>query len=725
MVLLLLASGLAISQIVTHRYGLSLTEHAAARAENITHSLALDATDKILINDLVALQKLLNDQMASEPAIGYIFVVQEGQVLTHTFDAGVPIDLISANTSHDTQRGNLQKIVSEDGERYIDYAWPIMNGEAGILRLGFSERPYRDQLSRLRLQMSLLTLGVLVLATLVMRQLIDRLTRPLVALTKTVAAIDEGHLNERVPIQGRAEVSRLANAFNALLERLQEHTRRLGESKRQLEEKHRELDRAHRQLRTSVKISQEIAAISDLQQICAFLIVSLKEIVACRLMGLLVLGDPGKRCFWVTEAAHTPREPQVAEAAGALLHPMNEMTFSSLKELEPLSLPSEFQSAKKVALFPMHHDQSLIGALAVGCHGECRCMAAELDVIRMVLLQSAGAIRRAMLQTEEIRDLRARLESVTEFSGIVGRSPQMQTVFRLIEDVAPTDATVLIQGESGTGKELVARAIHERSLRGERPFVVINCSAYPSTLLESELFGHEKGAFTGAVRRKIGRFEQADGGTVFLDEIGEIPPSSQIKLLRVLQSQKFERLGGESTIGVDVRILAATNRNLIEEVRAGRFREDLYYRLNVIPILLPPLRQRGNDIPILAQYFLKRLAAGQTKPVERFSSEAMRLLMAYTWPGNVRELENSVEHAVVLAKESQIELKDLPVSLAETPLTEANATLTITASEERLIREALEACNWNKAEAARQLGISRSTLYEKLKGYKITPPTMH
>jgi two-component system response regulator HydG len=306
------------------------------------------------------------------------------------------------------------------------------------------------------------------------------------------------------------------------------------------------------------------------------------------------------------------------------------------------------------------------------------------------------------------------------------QAPSMLAGFHaMIRQVAPTDATVLIQGESGTGKELVARAIHERSLRNQGPFVVINCSAYPSTLLESELFGHEKGAFTGAVRRKIGRFEQAQGGTVFLDEIGEIPPPSQIKLLRVLQSQKFERLGGESTVHVDVRILAATNRNLIDEVRAGRFREDLFYRLNVIPIHLPPLRQRGNDIPTLAHHFLKRFAAEQAKPVERFSSEAMRLMMAYAWPGNVRELENSVEHAVALAKEHQVEVKDLPASLAETPLTEVNATLTVTASEEKLIRETLEACNWNKAEAARQLGISRSTLYEKIKRLQIVGPTLH
>ncbi|MCK7508445.1 MAG: sigma-54 dependent transcriptional regulator [Desulfobacterales bacterium] len=220
---------------------------------------------------------------------------------------------------------------------------------------------------------------------------------------------------------------------------------------------------------------------------------------------------------------------------------------------------------------------------------------------------------------------------------------------------------MLIQGESGTGKELVARAIHQHSPRSDKPFVVINCSAYPSTLLESELFGHEKGAFTGASRRRAGRFEQAHGGTVFLDEIGEISQTAQIKLLRVLQSQKFERIGGEQTLAVDVRILAATNKNLLEQVKAGQFREDLFYRLNVIPIQLPPLRDRQNDIPLLARHFLRMFAERQKKDIREFSSEAMRIILNYRWPGNVRELENTIEHAVVLAKGKAVEAVDLPL----------------------------------------------------------------
>jgi len=727
MALLVLSSGAVISQIVIHRYSRSLAQEAVTRAEKIAHNLALDAADRILINDLVALQKLLDDQMASEPAIGYLFVVRDGRILTHTFNDGVPVELIQANVSSDTQKGHLQKIVSDSQERFIDFAWPILNGEAGTLRLGFSERPYRHQVSGLKLQMGLLTIGVLLVTALLIHLVVNKLTRPLGALAAAVGAIDEGRLSARVQVQGRAEVSRLAQAFNALLKRLEEHTRRLGESNRQLEDKNRDLDRAHRQLRTTFMISRQIAAISDLHEICAFLIASLKDIVECRQMALLVSSDTGKNYVWFTERAEAVLDPQAEEAIHTVLPSTPEMTFVDPQDLLVAGLPAELHAANKLALFPMRHNDDIIGVLVVGCPGQCKCVSTELDVIRMILVQSAGAVRRALQQTQEIRNLRARLESITEFSGLVGRSPQMQVVYRLIEDVAPSDATVLVQGESGTGKELVARAIHDRSMRKDRPFVVINCSGYPSTLLESELFGHEKGAFTGAVRRKIGRFEQADGGTVFLDEIGEISSAAQIKLLRVLQSQKFERLGGENTISVDVRILAATNRNLMQEVQAGSFREDLYYRLNVIPIQLPPLKLRGNDIPLLANYFLKRFATEQAKPIDRFSSEAMRILMMYAWPGNVRELENSIEHAVVLAKQQVIEPSDLPAVLIEAldnPLS-GEQQQSITRNEELLIRNVLEESGWNKTTAAARLGISRSTLYEKLKKYKISPPTMH
>ena len=355
------------------------------------------------------------------------------------------------------------------------------------------------------------------------------------------------------------------------------------------------------------------------------------------------------------------------------------------------------------------------------------CSSDEINLVGLMLNQAAPVIKRAILHEEEIRNLQSRLEGSTEFCGIISKDSKMQVIFQLIEDIAPTDATVLIQGESGTGKELVARAIHEQSPRKDKPFVVIDCSAYPTTLLESELFGHEKGAFTGAVRQKSGRFEQANGGTVFLDEIGEIPLSAQIKLLRVLQTQSFERLGGEKTLTVDIRIIAATNRNLLEEVKAGQFREDLYYRLNVIPLQLPPLAKRRNDVPLLAEHFLRRFALVHRKTIDSFSPETMRVLLDHPWPGNVRELENTIEHAVVLAKGPRIETAHLPAALrtANASPTPVDRSSTIVQHERKLLKETMEACGWNKKKAAQRLGISRSTLYEKLRKYEIKPPTKH
>jgi two-component system response regulator HydG len=378
---------------------------------------------------------------------------------------------------------------------------------------------------------------------------------------------------------------------------------------------------------------------------------------------------------------------------------------------------------------PLLHEEQTIGLLVIACPENFEAGLKEVEGLELTLNQCSGVIRRAMEQEAGARDMAKRLETAPEFQAMVGRDPKMQTIFRLIEDIAPTDATVLIQGESGTGKEIVARAIHQLSHRQDKPFVVIDCSAYPATLLESELFGHEKGAFTGATRQKIGRFEKANGGTVFLDEIGEIPPSAQIKLLRILQTQSFERLGGEKTLTVNVHFLAATNKNLLQEVKAGRFREDLYYRLNVIPLHLPPLRERPNDIPILARHFLRLFSEEQHKAIHDFSPEALRLILNYPWPGNIRELENSVEHAVVLAKGNQVEAIDLPAALFELTTQSMKGPLhglaTMAEKEQEILLEALEKCQWNKKETARHLGISRNTLYQKMKRYGIISPTTH
>jgi two-component system response regulator HydG len=294
----------------------------------------------------------------------------------------------------------------------------------------------------------------------------------------------------------------------------------------------------------------------------------------------------------------------------------------------------------------------------------------------------------------------------------------MRQIYNLILDIAPTDATVLIQGESGSGKELIAKAVHLHSHRKDKCFVVVNCSAYPHTLLESELFGHEKGAFTGATHKRIGRFELANEGTLFLDEIGEIPLMSQVKLLRFLQFQKFERLGGIETIEMNVRIVAATNKDLNKEVEKGTFREDLYYRLNVIPINIPPLRVRRSDISLLVEYFLQKLNSRGNKKVKGISSEAMSMLMCYSWPGNVRELENTIEHAFILTKDEFISEQTLPLNI-RLAVDKEEKISSFQENERRFLTKVLEEYQWNKLQVAKKLNISRSTLYAKLKKYNI------
>ena len=311
---------------------------------------------------------------------------------------------------------------------------------------------------------------------------------------------------------------------------------------------------------------------------------------------------------------------------------------------------------------------------------------------------------------------------------IIGQSPLMERVMEEVKRVASSKATVLLRGESGTGKELIAKAIHYKSPRAKRPFVKLNCAALPETLLEAELFGHEKGAFTGALREKRGRFELAHGGTLFLDEIGDLTPSTQVKLLRVLQEKKFERLGGMKTISVDVRIIAATNRDLERAVKGGSFREDLYYRLNVVPIILPPLRERKEDIPLLVGHFLERFNRENGKKV-KISAAAMDLLMEYPWPGNVRELENCVERMVVMARRDIIAPEEVPLSPGSLlPFKETHSTppegssplpKTLEDIERERIAQALKQGGGVQAKAARLLGITPRQLGYKLKKYRI------
>jgi two-component system response regulator HydG len=329
------------------------------------------------------------------------------------------------------------------------------------------------------------------------------------------------------------------------------------------------------------------------------------------------------------------------------------------------------------------------------------------------------------LQREELkseaenlrRQLRARDKEGLE--GLLGASAAMQRVYQIVRQVAPARATVLITGESGTGKGEVARAVHALSPRASAPIVSLHCAALAESLLESELFGHEKGAFTGADKKRVGRIEQADGGTLFLDEIGEIPPATQIKLLRVLQERCFERVGGNETVKVDVRVVAATNKNLAEEVREGRFREDLYYRLNVVHVEMPPLRQRGNDVVLLAEHFLRRFARENNRRIDGFSEAARAKLVAHRWPGNVRELENAVERAVVFTEGELVEAEALPFDAAPATIEGGPRVpgATMAELEKHAILATLDAVGGSTSKAAEMLDISARTIQYRLHEY--------
>lgn len=344
---------------------------------------------------------------------------------------------------------------------------------------------------------------------------------------------------------------------------------------------------------------------------------------------------------------------------------------------------------------------------------------------RVVLRLSASILRDETGETiggvETFRDisdlvhLRGSLEQKYGFNQMIGKSPVMRRIYDLIRDIADTEATVLIQGETGTGKELIVEAIHHHSPRKGGPFIRLNCSALPEGLLESELFGHERGAFTGAVRDKPGRFELADGGTLLLDEIGEVSPAIQVKLLRVLEDQTFERMGGTETLRADVRLIAATNRDLKKAIRQRTFREDLYYRLNVLPIWVPPLRERREDIPLLVAHFLKQHSPDH--PVQ-IAPQTTDLLVRYPWPGNIRELENVIEYALLHSKGGGIFPEHLPPDVRGSSQVEPGPGL-LQASEREAIRQALEMTDGNRQEAARLLGVSRATLYRKMKRHDL------
>ncbi|MFQ5864270.1 MAG: sigma-54-dependent transcriptional regulator [bacterium] len=347
----------------------------------------------------------------------------------------------------------------------------------------------------------------------------------------------------------------------------------------------------------------------------------------------------------------------------------------------------------------------------------------DLDELFVIMEKAIGEQR---ILRENI-ELKKQVKSVYSFENIVGKSQAMQQIFSTIVKVAKTQSTVLIRGESGTGKELVARAIHYNSPRSSKPLVEISCASFPETLLESELFGYERGAFTGADSRKIGRFELANQGTIFLDEIGDISEGVQTKLLRVLQEREITRLGGTQTIKVDVRVITATNRHLENALQQGKFREDLYYRLNVIPIVLPPLRERKDDICLLLDYFVKKISRENKVPAPRLSEEAIKLCMAYDWPGNVRELENAIENAIVLGEGSTILPEHLPFGIHKRYQEKIKQDFLVNSSksyrdkmeaaEKAVLSDAIEKASGNKSEAAKSLNISLRTMRYKIKKY--------
>ncbi|MFZ0929181.1 MAG: sigma 54-interacting transcriptional regulator [Syntrophobacteraceae bacterium] len=491
-----------------------------------------------------------------------------------------------------------------------------------------------------------------------------------------------------------------------------------------------QLLRTQRRLEELFDLSREVGTKATLPELVEFLLEFTVKLLPGLEPAFLLLNSSCEQFLRLEDC-----EPKYVEKLLRILQKLELSTLSSelvhqIKKCRPRDLigPSEksrvFSLLKIVAdseptwsAIPLFVRRQCIGLLFLGSKTFNRYSPEDIRFLEALCEQASGHLRNLVMHETEVKNLKSQVTQRSGYGDIIGQSKIMQEVYELIDLVSSSDATVLITGENGTGKELVANAIHKQSHRRKGPFVVANCSAYSPTLLESEIFGHEKGAFTGATHQKKGRIERANGGTLFLDEIGEIAPSVQIFLLRFLQDHCFERVGGEKVISVDVRVLAATNRDLHHEVQAGRFRDDLFYRLNVIAIHLPSLRERKEDIPLLAHHFLAKHNLKERKNIHSISSDAMQALLDHDWPGNVRQLENAISHAVVLTHGELIRRKHLPRFLWEIG---SSRTLTSLSETERgLILEALQRSNWNKHEAARRLKISRSTLYSKMRRYEL------
>lgn len=451
---------------------------------------------------------------------------------------------------------------------------------------------------------------------------------------------------------------------------------------------------------------------------------------------LLIVDDEKPTRDGLRAALEERYDVYVAEDAATAMSLLEEESFDVL--LTDFRLPTEdgmklIARAKALSKPPVcilmtayGSEELAVQAMKAGADDYIAKGRLQIDELEMRI---ARLVRQQTLEVENV-SLRQQLQKKFGLENIIGESPLMKEVFEMVQQVAPAKVTVLILGESGTGKELIAKAVHHLSPRSKAPLVTVHCAALPPTLLESELFGHERGAFTGAHERRIGRFEQAEGGTLFLDEIGEIDPTVQVKLLRYLGERTFERVGSSKTLSSDVRLVTATNKNLAELVQAGKFREDLYFRLKVLEIRMPPLRDRREDIPLLVQSFVREFAKENGKAVNDLTADAIQALLSYGWPGNVRELRTAIERAVVVCRGDRITLRDLPVELrgegtrliaapAPQTLLPAIPDLSVKEAEKQLIIRALKECGGNRTLAALKLGMSRRSLHRKLHVYHL------
>jgi len=479
-----------------------------------------------------------------------------------------------------------------------------------------------------------------------------------------------------------------------------------------------DVGRMARDLNALFKIANTINSIRDLEPLQQRLLQLIGEVIPADTGAIVILRhadeEPISSCVWERRPSTSP---QIAIR--------REIVQRALWERSPiLSRPSEDSSPSgEVLCVPLVGVERTVGVLYMAARGKEH----KLEDGHVHFLSSVAGIAAVTLEnvlaTEVLRSENRRLQAELDLEGvIIGESKAMHQVQKFIARVAKSDSTVLIRGESGTGKELVARAIHRNSLRADKPFVAINCAAIPEALLESELFGHEKGSFTGAIATKKGRLEIAEGGTVFLDEIGELAPMLQAKMLRALQQREFERVGSTRTLKLDARVIAATNKNLEDAIKANQFRQDLYYRLNVVSVVVPPLRDRPDDIPLLAMYFASKYSERCKRPLKGISSAARALLMSYSWPGNVRELENAVEHAIVLGTGEEILPDDLPEALLEVqPAEDSGAKYhdQINRLKKRMIADAVKQCKGNYTEAARALGVHPNYLHRLIRNLDI------